>query len=86
MEHLRMKLHSPHWLRGRGKGCVSHIMCRTNHLKALGDGGDGVAVTHPDLRTSVEAFEERIVEVDGLKVGTPVLAAVGLLDAAAQRV
>ena len=50
-------------------------------MEAFGDGGDGVAVAHPHLRAQFEASEEGAVEVDGLKMGTTILTAVGLLDA-----
>ena len=49
---------------GGGGGCkcrIFHIVGRTDHLEAFGDGGDGVTMTHPDLGTSIESLEERIV-------------------------
>ena len=87
MEHLGVELHGPNTLLLRTpEGSVLHILGRTYHLEIVGDGGDGVAMAHPHLRASVEALEERIVEVDGLEVGTTVLTAIGLLDLSAKAV
>ena len=83
MEHLGVELHSPNGLLGGSKGSIPHIMCRTYHLKTFRDGGDSVTMTHPHLGTSIETLEERIIEIDGLKIGPSVLTAVGLLHLSA---
>ena len=86
MEHLGVELHSPNRLFGGSKGGIPDILGRTYHLEVIGYGGDGITMTHPNLRTSIEAFEERIIEIDGLQISPSILTAIGLLDLTAQSV
>ena len=78
MEHLGVELHCPYRLLGAGKGGVLHVLSTADNLEIAWDGGDGVTMTHPHLRTLLESLEQRVVEIDSLEVGTSILARVGL--------
>ena len=74
--------------RGRGSpiGGVSDVCRGCYGLEPFGDGGYGVAMTHPNLRASVESLEERVVQVYLLQMGAPVLTGVCLLHLASEGV
>ena len=84
--YFRMELNSPkgsltpalsEW-RARPIGSLLHIVRRSNGFKTVGNGRNGVAMRHPYLRVLLKALEERIRSIYRLKVGTTILARVGL--------
>ena len=80
MEHLGVELYGPNRLSGRSESGISNVLCATDNLEIARDSGDGITMAHPHLRTLLEALEQRVVEIDGLKIGTSVLAAIGLFN------
>ena len=78
-----MELHCPYRLLCRSVSCILHVGCRSDALKVFWDSGDGVAVAHPYLRVLHEAFEQWVLGVEVLEVGTSVLARVGCLHLSA---
>ena len=79
VEHLGVELYGPD-IPGVPEGGIRHVLGASDDLKAVGDGGDSIAMRHPYLGVFLEASEKRIGDVDRLKVCPSVLTAVGLLD------
>ena len=80
MVHLGVELYGPDGLLRRSKSGIDDIGRRTDDLKVAGDGGNRVTMTHPHLRLLLELLKERIRGIYRLKVGTSILARIGLLD------
>ena len=63
-------------------GCDRNLVGRGNRGERVGDGGDGVAVAHPHLRSYGDVLEQRIGCVDLGQMGAAVFARGRRLDAA----
>ena len=66
VEHLGVELNGEYCFGWAPESGVLHVLGRTDHLEALGDGSNGVAVAHPYLRVLFKAFEERVAGVHRL--------------------
>lgn len=83
-----MELHAVDLARIVGDGGERRAGRGGDHLEALGDGGDAVAVAHPDgfqLADPGQALEQRALLADG-QFGATELTGVAALDLAAQHV
>ncbi len=67
-----MELHAPCLLTFDLIGSHLHMVCRSNYLKRLRHGGDGIAMTHPHLCACLYAAEKRIARVDIAQMGASV--------------
>ena len=83
MVDFRMELHTPHTLLLIGKSGVLHVGCRSRNMIAIGNGRDGVAMTHPHLRTFVKAFKHSALRIDVFEIGSSVFASASLFHTTA---
>ena len=83
VEHLGVELHAPKLLTLCLIGCVFHLGSRGNALEVFGNGSDGVAVGHPNLRTFFKTLKQGVFKINGLQIGAPIFSAARRLDLAA---
>ena len=69
-----MELYAPQLFAFSLIGGKFHFGGRSDATKMVGNRRDRVAMTHPHLRVRSEAFEERVVVLDGLQVRPAVFA------------
>ena len=84
VEHLGVELHAKYLLVLSRVCCKLHLVSACNAAESVGQGSDGVAVTHPHLTVSLKALEQWARGVYRRKIGSAVFAAVSRLHATSQ--
>src|SRR5574344_663040 len=72
MEYFRMKLHTPNTLFFVSISSKLHVSSRSCNMIIFRNGGNGITMTHPYLRTLLEILENRSVRIYRLHIGTTI--------------